>query len=50
LKAGRRFLQEPEREDKDGGGDTQLTRRGCETPVAIAPGEGGVGSGQQAAR
>jgi hypothetical protein len=56
LKAGRRFLQEPGREVEDGAGDTQLTRRGWGTPIAIVPGDGGdraiVGdeTGQRAAK
>jgi hypothetical protein len=50
LKVERRFLQEPGREDEDGGGDPQLTRRDCGTRIPITPGVGGDATGQQAAR
>jgi hypothetical protein len=41
LKAARLFLQEPWREVEVVAGETQLTRRGWGTPIAIVPGEGG---------
>lgn len=47
---GQRFLQELGREDEEGGGHTQLTRRGCWTSVLVTPDMGGDVSVQHTAR